>query len=655
MKLHPFLLLFLGIFPQLLLAQQTTDTTAQAQRGEKLNQFNYFTHQNFQTDTTLLSPIDTSLEDFYYYAPQMRNFKMNLGNNGTAQINLSPNDSLPIGLKTQFDQIDDFRFHTNTNRFYDLSQPYAKIFYINGAQREEGINIKFSQNVSPGWNTGIEYRKTGSEGFYQRQKTSHNNFGFFQSFRSKNNRYGALANFNYNDTYNEENGGIRYDSLFTDLPRAEQITRKSFEVNYLQAKNLSRSYGLGFRQFLNFGTRRIKYYKDENDSVYVDSIISEKILPRISFEHQVNYLKQELIFEDQDVQARNYVLGNLADTSSNIFDLTVVNTVDNQFGVILYPFPSHISSLSDVRLRLSSGIQYGEYAQHGIIDQQNRLLTDNYYNNWYGGVELRNSVYRKHQFHLQLKTVFAGHDQNDLIFKFKSLHQLGSWHFMPKLTLETLNPTLLEEEFASSAYQWNTSDQPLNKRNNLKLELNIHQPKLGFSIGGRYQALGNHIYFDALQKLNQYNSTITLSQIWLEQKFKLSVFHLDLKLQYQFVDQAGIINVPEFLSYNSFYIQHELFKKDMLMRIGVDLYYTTAYTGDGYNPVTRQFYSQTQTKLGEFPWLEAFLMVNVDRAYFFGKLSNVMEGIPNYNYFASPGYPLNDLAFKFGVKWEFVN
>jgi hypothetical protein len=126
-------------------------------------------------------------------------------------------------------------------------------------------------------------------------------------------------------------------------------------------------------------------------------------------------------------------------------------------------------------------------------------------------------------------------------------------------------------------------------------------------------------------------------------------------LRYQWIDQAGIINVPEWLGYGKFYLESRMFKNELLYRIGMDLFANANYTADGYNPTLRRFYSQTDTEIETIPWGEFYIMANVDRTYFFLRVSNVFEGAIPYNYFASPGYPLPDRALKLGIKWEFVN
>ena len=93
----------------------------------------------------------------------------------------------------------------------------------------------------------------------------------------------------------------------------------------------------------------------------------------------------------------------------------------------------------------------------------------------------------------------------------------------------------------------------------------------------------------------------------------------------------------------------------MLLRLGTDLYVASDYTGDSYNPITRQYQVQTSKTIQSYPWLEPYVMIKVDRTYFFLRIANALEGAVPPTNFAAPGYPMADRAFKFGIKWEFIN
>ena len=180
--------------------------------------FNQFSVNQIHPDTFVMEAMDSTFTSFFNYDNHLSNFNINLGNHGSATKSLLVNDSILTGLNYSFDNLDAFRWGKNNLRFKELSQPYASVMYFNGAQSEEGVELHLSQNVRENWNIGVGYRKISSVGFYISQRTAINNFYINQHLKSKNHRYQLIFYGIYNESYNEENGGIQNDTLFTDSP-----------------------------------------------------------------------------------------------------------------------------------------------------------------------------------------------------------------------------------------------------------------------------------------------------------------------------------------------------------------------------------------------------------------------------------------------------
>lgn len=625
--------------------QNSSDSTA-IENTKKLTEFYKYDKNDFFSDSINYEKLDTTFSPFFYYNPQFYNFKTNLGNNGTAQKDLTYSPASKIGFKTKMDQIDDFRFNRFNTNYFQLTQPFAKVAYINGAQKEEGIDIVFSQNINSKWNMGIEYKKVSSVGFYERQRANINSFKVFQSFKSKNNRYGIIANLNYNDSYNEENGGIISDTLFTELPKS---SRKGVPINFSNARNLSRNQELYVKQFLNFGEKKTIHYRDENDSLYADSIIDEYIIPVISPFHEFVYNNKEFGFEDNNADPANYPLGTVA-INSIVSDASKLLEIDNNFGIRWSPFKNKEGILKNTALSAYVGFQYLEYYQKEFHTSIN--LTDDYYTNNLIGASVSNEEKNKNHFLISYAQVTSGFDKGDQNIRMLSSNKLGKYRLNLGINLDRLNPSLIFRKFNSTTFSW---ENELNLIDRTRVNAEFEIPHLKFKIGGDYNTITNHTFFNSNSLVNQYEGNIKLFQSYLSQEFKVWKLHLNLNLRYQHVDQIGIINIPEILTYSSFYFETNLFKKEMLLRIGTDLYYASDYKGDSYNPIIRQYQSQTTTTINSYPWMELYLMVKVERTYFFARMSNVLEGTVPYNYFAAPGYPLSDRAFKFGIKWEFIN
>ena len=608
----------------------------------KLKEFYTFEQDEFYFDSSQLVFIDTSLDRLYYFSPQLYNFQTNLGNNGSAQKPLSFNSNPIISFKTNFDQINLFRFKESTNQFYNVTQPYAKVSYINGAQNEEGINVQFTQNIRENWNMGVEYKKESSEGFYVRQRNSLNHFRAHQSFKSKNNRYSILANLNYNDNYNEENGGIAFDTTFTDFP---ENSRKGIEVKYQNAKNTGHNQEYYLKQKINFGKKSYLKYVNENDSIFEDSIIGNYITPTLSVFHEFRFNNSNFGFEDFSPDSLNYPTLNLG---TAISESTRLNELNNLIGIRITPFrDNYIGSFG---LDVFGGYDYLEYHQYNVFNSID--LRHDFYTNTILGGRINNSQINKYHLKLEARGVISGFDQGDQIISLVTRNIINQFQISGGLIISKTNPELIKREYSSFTNSWSNK---LNKTQTTLIHAQFEIPKLNFAIKGKFNQTSNYTYFNVNSQVVQYSNAINTFQIELSQKFKVWKLHLDLKGQYQNIDKTGIINLPEILTYSSFYLQSTLFKKDLSYRLGADLFWASEYYGDSYNPTIRQYLTQNTTKIESYPWLDIFLIVNIDRAFFFARLSNVLEGAVPYNYFSAPGYPMKDRAFTFGLKWEFIN
>ncbi len=623
------------------------DSVSEEPEVIKARIFYHFNAAQIDPDTFIAQSIDTNLTNFFNYNYTLYNFDNNLGNFGSAHQRLLARDSIRTGLNYSFDNYDVYRFGINTIKFRELTQPYASITYLNGAQNEEMINAEFSQNIRENWNMGFQYRKISSEGFYVRQRNAINNFQFDQHFKSKNHKYQLILYGAYNDNQNESGGGILFDSLFTDAP--EKISRKGFQVQFENAINRSRQQEYFVRQRFNFGPTKKIYYRDQKDSVYIDSIILEQTIPMYTLQHTFLYQHQEHIFEDKNLEPTNYPFANfLAGTKT--FDVTLLNSFDNEVALIAQPWAQKDSSwISKIKIKAGLGFQYGSYAQYTF----DNLVTDRFQNNTYLNGQVYNSASSKYHFKASSNLVLNGYNEGDLNLQLKNVLRINDrWKLAMEAKSSLQRPAQIFDEFNGTGWNWNTN---FNKVGIVQGDINVSSDSNYFNVGVFYQALSNYAYFGSDGLPRQYDGTIASTRPYVEKLFNFGVFHLNVQGGYQFISQAGIINLPELYTYNSAYIESRLFKSEMLLRLGANLFFTSEYTADDYNPATRQFFIQTQQTVGGYPWLEPFLMVNVEQFYFFVRMANINEGLPNYNYLARPGYPMQDRALKFSVRWDLFN
>jgi hypothetical protein len=166
--------------------------------------------------------LDSSLSDFNRYFSVPANY-ITLGNNGSAAYPVLFTPLLKAGWDAGFHAFDVYRFTMENARFFKTTRPYTQITYMLASGKEQLINILHTQNIKPNWNFGFEYRLISAPGFFQTQKTGHNNYRLFSNYQGKKKRYAAWFLLNGNKIAASENGGIQNDSLLDDPLRKDRV------------------------------------------------------------------------------------------------------------------------------------------------------------------------------------------------------------------------------------------------------------------------------------------------------------------------------------------------------------------------------------------------------------------------------------------------
>ena len=111
-------------------------------------------------------------------------------------------------------------------------------------------------------------------------------------------------------------------------------------------------------------------------------------------------------------------------------------------------------------------------------------------------------------------------------------------------------------------------------------------------------------------------------------------------------------------------LQHRLYYhgtwfKALDAQIGVDVRYFTKYHAPVLCPETGMFAAQTDTKIGNYPWMNVYanFYVRSIRLRFFAQYQHINRLFmkDNIDYLTMPGYPTNRDVFRAGLAWHFYN
>ena len=131
------------------------------------------------------------------------------------------------------------------------------------------------------------------------------------------------------------------------------------------------------------------------------------------------------------------------------------------------------------------------------------------------------------------------------------------------------------------------------------------------------------------------------------------------RVAYQTVSNESVLSLPKLVLNSSTYLEH-MFNftstgGKLLTMIGFDLHYNTKYYADAYMPPLSSFYQQRRKMLGNYPYLDVFLNVQLKKVRFFIEFEHVNTGWLDKNYFTVLHYPMNERNLKFGLSWTFYD
>jgi hypothetical protein len=140
--------------------------------------------------------------------------------------------------------------------------------------------------------------------------------------------------------------------------------------------------------------------------------------------------------------------------------------------------------------------------------------------------------------------------------------------------------------------------------------------------------------------------------------FHVWKLHLENRIVYQMTSDKKALPLPDIALMSNFYFKAVAFKV-LTIQLGAKLLYHTSYYAPSYMPATGQFYNQTSTRIGNYPYLNAYINFYLKKVRFYVQVYNLLSGLAdqkeNFTYFSMPNYPTDPLSFRFGLSWSFYD
>ncbi len=621
------------------------------------------------TDTVA---VDTITTGFQNYDPIFKNSfsNINLGNKGGAYTsNLLSfkedyNEFIFLNsLKALFVQPEDIQF-------YNTKVPYTNLTYINagpGRRSEENFTGLFTQNINKDWNLAIRYNLVSSVGLYEAQKVDNRNFNLYSSYHSP--KYSMHAVVTYNSIEHLENGGLADDDheLITDKEKSDQYSRaEDIPVKYMSATNKINNFQVFYNHSLGIG--KIKLNNEPKDSIDTEVDIDEEYeLPVSTVYHSLHVGNYSRVYKIDDLD--NYfeegllpLYGTDYVDSLQTRDSTSYTFVKNTFQI---KFNEEANSLLKFGLRafLSNEVKYYKLQKPTVITYDE----DNVYTPVYGhkdttlvttyvGGQVFKNLGKNFWWNLGGKIYVQGYRLGDIDLQgnINSLYRIfkdtAGIYGRGRIVLRSAE--LLQEKYYSNHFNW---DRNFKQEKLVNIELGLKIPTRRFKLSWESKVFTDYMYWNSEALPDQTSDVFSAFQLSLDKDFTLGPLHSDNKLAYQFSSNQSYLPLPEFSGYSSNYFNFYLAKRVLQIQVGVDVRYHSEYYAPGYMPATGQFYNQNIIKVGNYPFMDAFVNLHLKRARVFIKLDHINQSFMDKNYFLTLGYPHAPMRVKWGVSWNFYD
>jgi len=524
-------------------------------------------------------------------------------------------------------------------RYYSAATPLTELFFNTTINKGQNVDSFITLNTSKNLNFSIAYKGLRSEGDYINQLVSAGNFRFTTSYATTDRRYALNAHFVSQDISNEENGGITTPTDFESDDKNYK-NRQRLQVYLTDAKSLLKGRRLFFDHAFRINPT------DGSNNLYVT--------------HQFNYEYKYFEYNQPTVISTvdNAPVERFGEsyTTSNINDQTRFEKLYNKVGVayensLLGKFNFFVDDYrSNYKYDRIIVFNDGRTIPDNLFQQINNFGGQYEYqkNKWNGRFLYSRSITDVSLSDLDAKLRYNLNEKIQFDFRYRNVNKLPNNNY---------------NLYQSSYVKYNWSNNFKNEKIN-SLSANVFTPWLNAEV--EYSVLNDHLYFKDISTAAeiaaqtqiispaQYGNAINYLTIKASREFKFGPFGFDNTLLYQKVDQSNLIlNVPDFVTRNTFYYSGYFFKKALFMQTGVVFNYFTKYYGNDYNPVVGEFFVQENKKIGGYPLFDLFVNARIRQTRFYLKAEHINAIFSKSDYYSAPNNPYRDFVIRFGLVWNF--
>ena len=545
--------------------------------------------------------------------------------------------------------------------FYNAKTPLTNLMYLESGQkryREEHFEIVHSQNISPSTSFNVNYKSRGTMGLYDWQRTKNHNLSVAVAHTGK--RYSVHAAYMNNSIETRENGGVVGEWAIADTT-FEMPSGVPMRLASAEAKNRYRNNAFFIKQAIAIPLQRVTEY---------DFSLAD--IPSVYVGHQLEYNTWSKVYTDKRATYTNHRGHYNEETGKweSVGDLTYYDDwfidpqtsrdsiserlLSNKVFVQVQPWDRDgVVSTIDGGI----GVDLHTYSYLNLENYLSGQMTKDKRTSWYIYGATGGKIKRYADWGFNIKYHPSGYRGGDLslgadvtLRAFIREHPLI---LRGRFSQSLRTPSYWHENLFSNHYAWFNS---FDKESETRFEVNFSVPDIALELGAWQGVIGNMVYYGNDSRVAQHSGNVSLTSLYARKDFRFAGFHLDHRALVQITSNESVLPVPTFSAYLSYYYEFWVERDVLRVQIGIDGRYNTAYHAPTYNPALAAFINQREVRVGNYPYLDAFVSAKWKRMRILLKLQHLNDNLfGNGEYFQVARYPLNPRMFKFGISWSFYD
>ena len=545
--------------------------------------------------------------------------------------------------------------------FYNGKSALTNMTYLESGQkryREEHFELVHSQNINPSTSANVSYKARSTMGRYDWQRTKNHALSVGVAHTGK--RYSIHAAYMNNMVDTRENGGVVGEWAIADTV-FEMPSGVPMRLASSEAHNKYRNNAVFVKQAIAIPLERVTEYDfsvADLSAIYVGHQFEYNSWSKVYTDkrgtysnERGNYNKETGEWESED-NLSYYDDWFISPETTR--DSISERLISNKLFVQVQPWDRY-GAISTI----DGGVGYDihTYSYLRLQDYVRGDMTRDKRSSWYIYGAASGMIKRYADWRADAKYHPSGYRGGDLsaggeitLRAFIREHPLI---LTGRFRYELRSPGYWHENLFSNHYVWFNS---FDKESETRFEVNFSVPDIALEVGAWQGVMTNMIYYGNDSRVAQNPGTVSLTSLYARKDFRFAGFHLDHRALVQISSDEHVLPVPTFSAYLSYYYEFWVVRDVLRVQVGLDGRFNTAYYAPGYNPALSAFYNQHEVKIGNYPYLDAFVSAKWKRMRILLKLQHLNQNLfGNGEYFQVARYPLNPRMFKFGISWSFYD